>query len=86
MQEFMRKFIQLNGVGAKIVLDHCLFDGQTFYCDKLQIINDDERIGVILKGQEKFMYKRDVKVAEIQDGRCILSDSRLTIIIDVNKL
>lgn len=82
MQEFMRKFIQLNGVQAKVILEHCLFDKQRFYCSRLQTINDDERIGVILKGQDKFVYKQDVKVAEVQDGTYTISDGRLTIIIE----
>lgn len=84
MQEFVRKFIQLNGIGAKVILEHCLFDRQVFICDKLQTINDDERIGLVLKGQEVFLYKQNVKVAEMQGDMYTISDGRLTII--VNKL
>lgn len=84
MQEFMRKFEQLNGVRAKVILEHCLFDRQVFLCDKLQTINDDERIGLILKDREIYMYKRNVKVAEVQGDEYRVSDGRLTII--VNKL
>jgi hypothetical protein len=83
MQQFMRKFTQLNGVAAKVVLDHCLFNRQVFYCDKIQTIND-ERIGLILKNQKIFMYKKNVKVAEMQNNIYKVSDGRLTII--VNKL
>ena len=80
MQQFMRKFIQLNGVEAKVIIKHCLFDNQKFdYC-QLQII-DDKRIGVLLKGHEIFMDKQDVKVAEANDDTYILSDGRLTITI-----
>jgi hypothetical protein len=84
MQRFMRKFEQLNGVEAKIIIEHCLFDNQRFYCRQLQTINDDERIGLILKDQPIFMYKRNVKVAEVQEDIYRVSDGRLTII--VNKL
>ena len=84
MQEFMRKFTQLDGAKAKVRLEHYLFDNQVFHCDDLQTINDDARIGVVLKGQEKFMYKQDVKIAEESDNIYKLSDGRLTII--VNKL
>lgn len=84
MQEFMRKFTQLNGIGAKVILEHCLFDRQVFVCDELQTINDDERIGLTLKGQSIFMYKQNVKVAEMQGDMYTISDGRLTII--VNKL
>lgn len=84
MQEFMRKFTQLNGAKAKIKLEHYLFGSQVFNCDDLQTINDDTRIGVVLKDQEKFMYKQDIKVAEEGGNIYKLSDGRLTII--VNKL
>lgn len=83
MQEFMRKFKQLNGVRAKVLLKHYLFDEQEFLCDKLQTI-DDEKIGVFLKGQSIYMYKQNVKVAEVYDNIYTLSDGKLTII--VNKL
>ena len=80
----MRKFTQLNGVKGKVVLEHCLFDVQTFKCKELQTINDNERIGIVLKGQEKFIYKHDIKLAEVLDDTYIISDGRLT--IKVNKL
>lgn len=86
MQQFMRKFTQLNGVGAKVVLEHCLFDRQAFNCDELQTINDDKRIGLVLKDREIYMDKQNVKVAEVQDNRYVISDGRLTITIDVNIL
>lgn len=84
MQKIMRKFEQLNGVEAKVIIEHCLFDKQRFYCRQLQTINDDERIGVILKDREIFVYKQDVKVAEVQGDTYKVSDGRLTLI--VNKL
>ena len=84
MEQVMRKFQQLNGVEAKVIIEHCLFDKQRFYCRQLQTINDDKRIGLILKDQPIFMYKQNVKVAEVQGDEYRASDGRLTII--VNKL
>ena len=78
----MRKFEQLNGVEAKVVLEHCLFDKQRFYCRQLQTINDDARIGVVLKDYEIYVDKQNVKVAEVSDDKYILSDGRLTIIVN----
>ena len=81
MQQFMRKFEQLNGIEAKVCLEHCLFDNQRFYCRRLQTIHDDEKIGVVLKNREIFMYKQDVKVAEVFGEVYKVSDGRLTIIV-----
>lgn len=84
MEEFLRKFTQLDGAEVKVVLEHCLFDNQRFYCRELQTIHDDEVVGVLLKGNAIFMYKQDVKVAEVRDNEYIISDGRLT--INVKKL
>jgi hypothetical protein len=81
MQQFMRKFAQLNGIEGRVILEHCLFDGQRFYCRNLQTINDDKRIGVVLQGHKIFMDMQDIKVAEEQDNEYILSDGSLTITI-----
>lgn len=80
MQGFMRKFIQLNEAEAKVILRHGLFDSQKFHCDALCII-DDDRVGLIIKNHEIFMYKQDVKVAEIDGNSYIISDGRLTIVV-----
>ena len=84
MQQFMRKFTQLNGKRARVILEHYLFDRQAFLCEELQTINDNERIGLLLKGREIFVYKQDVGVVEIQGDTYKVSDGRFTII--VNKL
>jgi hypothetical protein len=86
MEEFLRKFTQLNGEITKIIIGHCLFGKQTFYCDKLQTINDDKRIGVIIKEREIFMDKQDIKIAEVKGDMFTVSDGRLTITVIINKL
>ena len=86
MQEFMRKFTHLNGRSGKVLLEHCLFDKQVFYCDELQTIVDDEKLGLVLKCNDIFVYKSQLKLAKTHDNLYILSDGRLTITIIVNEL
>lgn len=86
MVEFLRKFEELNGRKAKILLEHCLFGRQVFYCEDLHIINDDERIGTRIKGNDIYMHKQDVKFFKAVDNMFKISDDRLTITIIVNKL
>ena len=81
MQQFMRKFEQLNGAEAKVIIEHRLFDNQRFYCRQLQTIHDETRIGVVLKDHEIYMDKQNVKIAEAQDDVYKISDGRLTIIV-----
>lgn len=81
MQEFMRKFEQLNGKRGKVILEHYLFDRQVFYCDKLQTINDNEKVGLMLKNQQIFMSKPNVQAVEAQNYIYKMSDGRLTITI-----
>ena len=86
MEEFMRKFVKLNGKKTKILLEHCLFDKQVHYCEEIHIINNNERIGVGIKGNDIFVYKQDVKASKACDNIFMISDGRLTITIIVNKL
>ena len=85
MQEFMRKFEQLNGKMAKITLNHCLFGKQVIYCDSLQTIHDERIIGLVLKNQSVYVYKQHMKTMEIDDNHCEIADDRLIITINVNK-
>ena len=82
MREFIRKFTQLNGVEVKVILEHCLFDRQRFYCRQLQTINDEHKIGVVLKNHKIYVDKQDVKVADVNGDVYTLSDGKLTIIVN----
>ena len=85
MQQFMRKFTQLNGKMAKVILNHCLFGKQVFYCDQLQTVDDDDKVGLVLKNQPIYVDKHNIKVMSINDTRYEIADDRLTITINVNK-
>ena len=67
------------------MLEHCLFDKQVFYCEELYVIDDDERIGVRIKGNDIFIYKKELKLFKAIDNMYMLSDGRLTITI-INKM
>ena len=81
----MGKFEQLNGKMAKVVLDHCLFGEQVFYCDNLQTINDGEKIGLMLKNRSIYVYKQHIRDMMISGDKYKISDGRLTITVNVNK-
>lgn len=85
MEEFMRKFTQLNGIEAEVILEHCLFDKQKFICPSLKTIDDDKRVGILLRSHEIFLYKQDVKNAEICGYTYTISDGRLKISIICKK-
>ena len=85
MEEFLRKFEQLDGQMGKITLNHCLFDKQVFYCNELQTINDNERVGIVIKEREIFVGKQGIKVAAICGNVYRIADDRLTIIVELNK-
>ena len=83
--KFFEKLDKLENLKAKVILKHSLFGRQMHNCDSLQIINDD-RIGLVLKGQEIFMNKKDVVRVEEQGEMYTISDGKLQITIIVNKL
>lgn len=77
----MRKFMQLNGELATIILDHCWFGRQQFEVARVNVIEDVERLGVVLHGQDKFVYKNRLKFMDMQDGFVTFADDKLKISI-----
>ena len=82
---FSEQFNAIENLKAKILLEHCLFDKQVNYCNNLKIINDDKRIGLILRDQEIFIYKRNLKHATVCNNLFVMADDRLRISIIVTK-
>ena len=83
--EFFEKWDKLENLKAKVILKHTLFGRQMHNCDALHIINDD-RLGLIIKGQEVFVDKRKIACIELSEGMYTVSDGKLTITLIVNKL
>ena len=78
MDEFMRKLRELNGKRVKVVLTHKLFGAATYVVENLVPIVDEHKIGVKIKNQEKFVYKKDI----IYEDRNSIGDGQLTIKIE----
>ena len=85
----MRKYDewnQLQGLRGKVTLKHLLFGEQQYGCDELQVINNDEKIGVVVKGAELFVYKQKVVEFCISGNVYVVGDDMLEIAVIVNKL
>ena len=85
MRTFEKEWGQLNGKSCKVVIRHMLFDKQQYECDSLRIINDENRIGVVIKGRELFIYKTDVVDFWVRDNIYYIKD-KMTKIAIVNKM
>ena len=79
------KWGQLANKNCMVVIEHALFDKQQYECETLQVVNDEERIGVVIKGRELFVYKQDVKNFIVHDDAYMVEDDMMTITI-VNKM
>ena len=66
---------------AKELLKHYLWGEQRFITDELHII-DDERVGVIFKGQELFIYKNSIRDFGVDADKLWVTDGRFTIIVN----
>ena len=79
------KWGQLANKNCMVVIEHVLFDKQQYECEALQVVNDDERIGVVIKGRELFVNKQDVIDFWVYDNAYIVKDKMMKITI-VNKM
>ena len=85
MRTFEKKWGQLANINCRVIINHTLFDKQSYKCDMLQIINDEHRIGIVIKNREIFVYKQDVVNFWFSENICAVCDKMMTISI-VNKL
>ena len=81
----IEKWGQLANKNCIVVIDHALFDKQQYECETLQVVNDDERVGVVIKGRELFINKQDVEDFWVYDNAYMVKDKMMKITI-VNKM
>lgn len=81
MMEFIRKFTQLNGRTSTIILEHILFGQQKFEAQEVNVLEDDDRLGLILHGQGVYVYKQRLQSMEIRDNFVEFADDKLKILI-----
>ena len=85
----MRKYDewdQLQGLRGKVTLKHLLFGEQKYGCDGLQVVNDDEKIGIVVKGTALFVYKQKVVEFCTSGNMFVVGDDMLEIEVIVNKM
>lgn len=69
----------LRGKSGYVVIRHFLFGKKEYDCDELNIINDETKIGVIVKGCSLFIYKEDIEGFYIEGNTYRVNDSDLEI-------
>ena len=81
MGEMVRKFTQLNGKIATIILEHKLFGKQQFETKEVNVLDDDDRLGLVLHGQGVYVYKHRLQSMELRDHIVEFADDKLKILI-----
>ena len=81
MGEFIGKFTQLNGRTATIILEHKLFDKQKLEAQKVNVFEDEDRLGLILHQQSVYVYKQRIRSMELRDEIVEFADDKLKISI-----
>lgn len=78
---------ELQGLRGKVTLKHLLFGEQQYGCDEIQVVNDEEKIGIVVKGAELFVYKQKVVEFCVSGNTYTVGgDDLLEIKVIVNKL
>lgn len=80
------KWDELQGLKGKVVIRHSLFGEQRYECDELQVVNDDKRIGVVVKGAVLFVYKQKLVEFCASGNVYTVGDDLQEIEIVVNKM
>jgi hypothetical protein len=80
------KWNELQGLKGKVAVKHLLFGEQQYGCDALQVVNYDEKIGVVVKGAALFVYKQKVVDFCASGNMFVVGDDMLEIEVIVNKM
>ena len=81
MGELIRKFTQLNGKIATIILEHKLFGKQKFEAQEVNVFEDGDRLGLVLHGQAKYIHKDRLQSMELRANFVEFADDKLKILI-----
>lgn len=65
-------------------MEHSFFGKRIYRCEKFDVINNDEKIGLHLMGQDVYILKKDVKLHKVYDKMYLLADDFLQLTIIVN--
>ena len=84
MTEFIHLFTQLTGLSGKVLMEHSFFEKRIYRCEKFDVINNDEKIGLHLMGKDVYIRKRDIKLSKAYDKMYVLADEFLHLTIIVN--
>ena len=86
MTEFIHYFTKITGLGGKVLMEHTFFGKRVYRCEKFNVINNDEKIGLHLMGQDVCILKRNIKLHKVYDKMYILADDFLQLTIIVNEV
>ena len=88
VKEFTEKFEAINGASGKILVElwQTLWGKRVDEYRAIETIDTEDKWGVVVKNQQIYVYKKDIKLAKAYDNVYIISDSKLQITIIVNKM
>ena len=75
------KWDELANKNGIVVINHALFDEQKYECEAIHIINDEKRIGIVIKGRDLFVYKSRVENLAVYENAYMVEDDMMTITI-----
>lgn len=73
--EFIERFNKFNNVKARVTIQHALYGTQKANGILIHTLLDGERVGIVVDGEEKYIYMDELCAAYIKERECcIMSD------------
>jgi hypothetical protein len=86
LTEFIHYFTKIDGLSGKILMEHVFFGQRVYRCERFNIINDDEKIGIRVMGQDVCIRKSDMQLHKMYDKMFVFADNFLQLTIIVNEM
>ena len=84
--EFYVQAENLNRRSGVIIVEHRLWGKQTYKVEELEVINDNDRLGVCIHGCEIYLYKPEIILYNVNENTYVVADKNVQITIIVNNM
>ena len=86
MENFKAILSSINNQSGIVHIYHKLFGGQKYICEKIHVICDEHRMGVVIHGHDLYIPRNDIKELQYDKKMFIIKSDKQCIKIILKKL
>ena len=86
MTEIFGQTEYFNGKKGKVMIEHQLWGTQVFRCERVDVINDGNRLGVTINDHDVYVNVDNIVLYKANNNMLVIADRTVQITVIVNKM